>query len=188
VGACRPIDLSIDDRFSDRNPEQRAATDVRKPPAKALGDLPKRIKTQIAATFAQIDDLETFTTLAREYIFEGQDRKDICVYNAEVSHASVSLPNFTLSYFPAGCPCIWPRVSFTDLVTFRCSHCNLCTRFPSVTTCFSSSVIQIPQSLCPIVSPTAIFNGLLFSALSVWQDSYWIKFPCAEDKSRQKIY
>ncbi|KAF9475478.1 hypothetical protein BDN70DRAFT_883675 [Pholiota conissans] len=74
--------------YDDIVPEQRTITELRKPTIKALGDVPARITTQSIAAYAgdfEPCDTKVFTTLARRYIFEGRDRKDICAYNAGVA-------------------------------------------------------------------------------------------------------
>ncbi|KAF8960014.1 hypothetical protein BDZ97DRAFT_1922438 [Flammula alnicola] len=74
--------------YDDLRPELRLSTELRKPPIKALGDPPARITTQAIATYSHdfVDsDVEMFTTLARRYIFEGRDRKEICAYNAGIA-------------------------------------------------------------------------------------------------------
>lgn len=59
---------------------------------KALGDPVVRMVTQTIATFrpaAELEnetvDVDTFTNLARRYIFEGRSRGEICAFNAGVS-------------------------------------------------------------------------------------------------------
>ncbi|KAF8886054.1 hypothetical protein CPB84DRAFT_1787859 [Gymnopilus junonius] len=76
--------------YDDIQPDQRNPVELPKPPKKALGDPTARIKSQTMATYTPLHDIsgidrETFTILARKYIFEGPDRKDICIDNAKVA-------------------------------------------------------------------------------------------------------
>ncbi|KAJ3511977.1 hypothetical protein NLJ89_g3787 [Agrocybe chaxingu] len=74
--------------YDDIHPDQRAALELRKHPIKALGDPSARVTSQVAATYAHdftTENLETFTTLARRYVFEGRDRQEICAYNSGVA-------------------------------------------------------------------------------------------------------
>lgn len=59
---------------------------------KALGDPVVRVMTQTIATLRPTSemedgtvDVETFTNLARRYIFEGRSKGEICAFNAGVS-------------------------------------------------------------------------------------------------------
>ncbi|KIM46428.1 hypothetical protein M413DRAFT_441521 [Hebeloma cylindrosporum] len=74
--------------YDDIPPDQRSSVELRKPAAKALGDPSTRIKTQSVGTYTpdfMANDLETFSALARGYIFEGHSCKDICAYNSGVA-------------------------------------------------------------------------------------------------------
>ncbi|PPQ79096.1 hypothetical protein CVT25_002889 [Psilocybe cyanescens] len=74
--------------YDDIRPDRKTVVDLPKPSMKALGDPAFRLSTQIIGTyshdFSDID-LEMFTRLARRYIFEGRDRKEICAYNSGVA-------------------------------------------------------------------------------------------------------
>ncbi|KAF8150924.1 hypothetical protein B0H34DRAFT_156740 [Crassisporium funariophilum] len=80
--------------YDDVRPEQqqqRISTEVKKSSSKALGDVPAKITSQTMATYAHdfaANDLETFMALARGYIFEGRDRKEICAYNSGVAFSA----------------------------------------------------------------------------------------------------
>ncbi|KAH9481800.1 GATOR complex protein WDR24 [Psilocybe cubensis] len=73
--------------YDDIHPERKNVVDLPKPSTKALGDPTFKQSTQTIGTFSDFTDtdLETFTTLARRYLFEGRTRKDICAYNAGVA-------------------------------------------------------------------------------------------------------
>ncbi|KAF9532667.1 hypothetical protein CPB83DRAFT_867467 [Crepidotus variabilis] len=77
--------------YDDINPNIRSKPDIRYPRSKTLGDPQAQITTQITANYAHDfldNDVDTFTTLARGYIFEGRERKDICAYNAGIALAA----------------------------------------------------------------------------------------------------
>ena len=64
-------------------------TEVRKPGSKALGDPVARITSQVVANYSHdflFNDIDSFTTLARGYIFEGRSREEICAFNSGVGH------------------------------------------------------------------------------------------------------
>jgi len=68
-------------------PDKRTTGEERKSKLKALGDGPCVPISQNMGTFASdysTLDLETFTQLARGYVFEGADRIKICARNAQV--------------------------------------------------------------------------------------------------------
>jgi hypothetical protein len=63
-------------------------SDVGKPAPKALGDPVARITSQVIANYSHdflCNDIDSFVTLARGYIFEGTSREEICAYNSGVS-------------------------------------------------------------------------------------------------------
>ncbi|PPQ63564.1 hypothetical protein CVT24_004861 [Panaeolus cyanescens] len=77
--------------YDDIAPDPKQSGDLRKASLKALGDVPARSSNQTVATFAYdlaIHDLETFTALARRYVFEGQSRQEICHHNAAVAFST----------------------------------------------------------------------------------------------------
>lgn len=72
--------------FSVRKPSQRG-TGNETLPGKALGDDPAQPTTQRLGAFAMettAREVEAFTQLARGYIFEGNDRRSVCIKNAQV--------------------------------------------------------------------------------------------------------
>ncbi|KAI0644296.1 hypothetical protein C8Q79DRAFT_139375 [Trametes meyenii] len=59
-----------------------------KAPIKGLGDAPYRPTTQNVGAFAlngAADDLDTVEKLARGYVYQGQEKQQICAHNAEVA-------------------------------------------------------------------------------------------------------
>ena len=73
---CRPVEQR------DKLPEHNRGA------LKALGDPSYIPESQTAGTYNTADnaeDTETFSRLAKAYVFRGQARKDLCAINAQVS-------------------------------------------------------------------------------------------------------
>ncbi|CAL1708081.1 unnamed protein product [Somion occarium] len=74
--------------YDDIPPEKRQLVQEQKGKLKALGDKPYGPKTQTVGMLAGTDlteDIDVFVKLAKGYIFEGTDRREICTHNAEVA-------------------------------------------------------------------------------------------------------
>jgi WD repeat-containing protein 24 len=51
---------------------------------KAMGDAPSLPTSQGAGIYPSQEDISVFVKLARVYVFQGENRQDICSHNAEV--------------------------------------------------------------------------------------------------------
>ncbi|TFK37938.1 hypothetical protein BDQ12DRAFT_713152 [Crucibulum laeve] len=75
--------------FDDVKSEQQATAEtLLKRPHKALGDPPAKPNTQNIGMFTMdysAHELDVFTKLARGYLFEGKDRRELCAANAQVA-------------------------------------------------------------------------------------------------------
>ncbi|KAI0082042.1 hypothetical protein K474DRAFT_1671564 [Panus rudis PR-1116 ss-1] len=74
--------------YDDIHPDRWNTARERKAKLKALGDKPYVPVSQtmgMVGTTGLLDDMETFVELAKGYIFQGPDRKQICSHNAEVA-------------------------------------------------------------------------------------------------------
>ena len=80
-----------------RTPEKRQSILDRKGRVKALGD---KLHTYTSQTIGMlsgtnlVDDLDDFVRLAKGYIFEGQEREELCTYNANVRFLFSALMQF----------------------------------------------------------------------------------------------
>jgi len=75
-------------------PESKPVLEGRNVKLKTLGNGAYRPISQSMGTYCHDDagqDLDVFSKLARDYVFEGQDRGTICSINANVS-VSICLP------------------------------------------------------------------------------------------------
>ncbi|KAL0060378.1 SEA (Seh1-associated) complex subunit [Marasmius tenuissimus] len=83
AGRKEDDEVPYDDVKSEERPNENRKSDH-----KALGDPPFVPVSQNVGSFQSADSMEdtaVFTRLAKEYILEGEDRKEVCAYNAQVA-------------------------------------------------------------------------------------------------------